>query len=339
MKHNSLQAARDFEIEYYTYFPYLNKKPGLNHYTSLSNLYSILEGDSLWVSNTRFSNDSSEEKLIDQEWKDAQMYNDDNYIICLCLDGDQLSQWRGYCNDGGVSLEMDLYEPHLFSILHKDYEQSGKHEMFYCLPLSVNYVGEGNPSMQALIQAIPDKSEMSEKIKDLVPYFKHDKFIEEKESRIVFNNRNNDLAKCIRYRDIGNHTKVPYIVVKSGNVGANKVSCNFDYSELTDSNLKKRSESLKHADKKIMIPQGHDQEAVFSKVCSVIERVNNSVTDKGEKLKIFCEGHVPIRRITIAPMQGKERIKEQIEHFCRSKYWLRYVDIDISSIPYVAMEK
>ena len=34
------------------------------HYTSIGTLFNILKNDSLWASNARFSNDASEEKLI-----------------------------------------------------------------------------------------------------------------------------------------------------------------------------------------------------------------------------------------------------------------------------------
>lgn len=72
------------------------------HYTSLPVLFSILEGDAFWASNARFSNDAMEEKLLKSDYK----LNRDDYAICFCSEDDILSQWRGYCHEGGASREI-----------------------------------------------------------------------------------------------------------------------------------------------------------------------------------------------------------------------------------------
>ena len=69
------------------------------HYTSLPVLFEILENDECWITNVRFSNDSSEELLLG----DMRSIRDD-YIMCCCDSDDQLSQWRGYCHNGGASI-------------------------------------------------------------------------------------------------------------------------------------------------------------------------------------------------------------------------------------------
>ena len=200
----------------------------------------------------------------------------------------------------------------------------------------MTYIGDSNQIAKNLINVIEDEKDRNQFLSEVLPYVKNENFIEENEARLVFGNVDNCFAKCIQYRDIGNNTKVPYMVVKSGDIGADKSSCMFDIGNITEENLIKRTESLEYEDKLITIPQGYNQEAVFSKVNSLVEKVNEKSKAERKKIKIFCEGHIPIRKIIVSPMQNKERIKEQIEHYCRSKYWLRYVDVELSDIPYVS---
>lgn len=103
------------------------------HYTSLSTLWKILESETLFATNARFSNDSAEiergTEIMDKVIKKvaakggmvkAQMDHlnyrlrgadadlDENkidcYIVCFCGKDDILSQWRGYCREDGVSI-------------------------------------------------------------------------------------------------------------------------------------------------------------------------------------------------------------------------------------------
>ena len=50
-------------------------KSRIYHYTSMKILFDILEGDSFWVSNARFSNDATEEGLLPYE----RMCEEDNF--------------------------------------------------------------------------------------------------------------------------------------------------------------------------------------------------------------------------------------------------------------------
>jgi len=98
---------------------------GLFHYTSLDTAWKILEGQEMWASHARFSNDQLEvsagiralfgERQEKTDRKDFLIYH--NYIICFCDDGDLLSMWRGYA-DGGVSLGMDFRAPDFFTVVH-----------------------------------------------------------------------------------------------------------------------------------------------------------------------------------------------------------------------------
>ena len=104
MKYESLELINEFVSLYNRYLPASQKPQNLYHYTSLSILFKIIEGDALWFSNTRFSNDSSEEKMIDDNCIYFKRSTPDNYLFCFCGDSDQLSQWRGYCCNGEFQL-------------------------------------------------------------------------------------------------------------------------------------------------------------------------------------------------------------------------------------------
>lgn len=85
----------------------------------------------------------------------------------------------------------------------------------------------------------------------------------------------------------------------------------------------------------IIVSQGKNQEKVFNKIDSIVYKLNK---EKSTKIKIWCEGHLPIRSITVSPCENKEEIVESIKNYCQNSenYWLRYVEVDSSKIPYRA---
>ena len=97
----------------------------LYHYCSNQNFHSIVTGSSIWLSSLSMSNDSLEGKLVTKfilhlAQKDnlpphhiERLSSDMNIILkrindlgfCLSIEGDLLSQWRGYAsNASGVSI-------------------------------------------------------------------------------------------------------------------------------------------------------------------------------------------------------------------------------------------
>lgn len=77
-----------------------------------------------------------------------------------------------------------------------------------------------------------------------------------------------------------------------------------------------------------------NQEEVFNIVSEAVDRINEIYLDA--KIKVWCEGHLPIRKIRIGNTRRTEEIKESIENFCRNSeyYWLKYVDVTKSNIPF-----
>lgn len=104
------------------------------HYTTLETLIKIIENQSLWATNTRFLNDRDEffhgqkiiikllKDFIDQENFDREYIEilkaavtnlerfakTNQFVICFSNNGDLISQWRAYANNGkGVSIGFD----------------------------------------------------------------------------------------------------------------------------------------------------------------------------------------------------------------------------------------
>lgn len=303
----------EYAVEYY-------------HYTSLEVLFNILEGDSFWVSNLRFSNDATEERLI----KTQNTYDD--YIICFCDDGDKLSQWRGYCHNGGAAIKFNIHEPLEYSILHKDYDKTHRYELYENLPLQVVYV-ESTPEslklcqneMEILLEGEKDISE-----RELIPYIKNTAFYEESETRMVFMNEEGNLSNCIRFRTLENGVKIPYMVVKQGNIGRMKGSCTTKPEVYTEEKIKEISK--KHGD--IWIEEGARQEEVYYKIRNKVKAFGEK-NPRMPKIHVYCKGHMPIEKIIVAPTDDRGRIAEQVKRFCESKYWLRDVEVCQSIIPFI----
>jgi len=80
----------------------------------------------------------------------------------------------------------------------------------------------------------------------------------------------------------------------------------------------------------VMISQGEKQENVFEIVHSCVEKYS----DDTNKISVWCEGHLPLRTITVGPCSNQNVVVEAIKHYCKHKYWLRDVEIKPSAIPF-----
>lgn len=73
---------------------------------------------------------------------------------------------------------------------------------------------------------------------------------------------------------------------------------------------------------------------------TMFDSVERTVTEvckdlESERIKIWCEGHLPIRSIRVSPCENQEQVIRSIRHYCKhKKYWLKYVDVVGSLIPY-----
>lgn len=245
-----------------------------------------------------------------------------------------LSQWRGYCHNGGATIKLYLNYPQEYSVLHSDFDTSGEYEVYENTPLPVVYLSPDvhAESLRNQIQRVINNGGCSSEIEleDILPYLKNRYFFEERESRLVFSNINGSLSKCIRFRTLNDGVKVPYIVIRHGVAGKMKGNCSTDVTKMDDDYMEKIVEQ----DLPIWIEEGADQEAKYYEALRRAEEYA-----KKEKLykpvQVFCKGKLPIEEITVAPTYDRERKAEQIKRFCMSKYWLKNVKVKVSKIPYI----
>lgn len=300
------------------------------HYTSLSVLFSILDGNEFWASNVRFSNDAMEERML----KLNDMETRDDYIVCFCEEDDMLSQWRGYCHNGGATIKLYFNYPQKYSILHSDFDTSGEYEVYENTPLPVVYLRPEaqTQNMRNQIKRVIESGGYSSEIKleDILPYLKNGYFFEERESRLVFSNINGMLSKCIRFRTLKDGVKVPYIVIRHGVAGKMKGNCSTDIAMFDDDYI----ENIVDQDEPIWIEEGSDQETKYYEVIRRIEEYSKNI-GLYKPVKVFCKGKLPIEEITVAPTYDRDRKAEQIKRFCMSKYWLKNVRVKVSKIPYI----
>lgn len=79
--------------------------------------------------------------------------------------------------------------------------------------------------------------------------------------------------------------------------------------------------------------EDREQQKIFEKIEMAI--TDASCLEKDKIIKIWCEGHLPIRSIRVSPCIDQEQVFNSIKHYCLHKaYWMKYVDVYKSSIPY-----
>lgn len=155
-------------------------------------------------------------------------------------------------------------------------------------------------------------------------------FYEEKESRLVFANIKGNLSECIRFRKLGNGVKVPYMIVKSGDIGKMNRRKTMDVSSYTDEDILQKLEDQGE----IWLEEGLNQERKYFELLNRIQKLKAMYSLKGN-VDVYCKGHLPVKEIIVAPTYDRERIAEQVERFCKSKYWLSNVSVKQSKIPYI----
>jgi len=76
-------------------------------------------------------------------------------------------------------------------------------------------------------------------------------------------------------------------------------------------------------------------EAIDEKQKEIFQLLDGLNFSNKEKTPIWCEGHLPLRSITISPSINEEQVFNMLNHYCKhGKYWLKYVKINKSTIPY-----
>lgn len=225
---------------------------GLYHYTDLNALISIISEHDLWLTNSMFSNDDNEIKhgysiahgVVQKRIKQNQngfktgyykrveeLLNKPShgvYFCCFCEEGNRLSQWRGYAENGtGVSIGFNSTGFTRFTGSDMPPEKIGLMRLW-----QVYYKdSEKREIVEAALDLIPEihMHEPEDSIAEhtaaaihfFLPTFKNKDFEEESERRLIFT----PSKSCIvppkyRYRK---QMLVPYYSLKSLMVAQNSV--------------------------------------------------------------------------------------------------------------------
>ena len=269
------------------------------------------------------------------------------------------------------NFDAKLTEEHIetFCVLNnkrfEEIEKGGRYSIgkenlkFLQMPYAVKYtpkrVGALEDDIKDTLATLWNEGDAEERISRLlkyIPFVKDIGFKEEEEYRLIFDmeylgkseaHSNNVRSKKIEYID-SEGMKKPYIKVEFGNP-ANKqadvkyISIGKDLSfmadELEQSDIIKDKEiEIKRDENRngIYIGEGKDQEKILEIVEKYVEAPSVS-EEQRKQTKIWCKGHLPIREIIVGPGEKQEEIKESLEHYKKTEYWLRYIDIKTSEIP------
>ncbi len=225
-------------------------------------------------------------------------------------------------------------------------------------PYSVIYIGNTGRSNQKLkgrmqkIMTAPEDSRQQYAV-GMIPYIKNNKFYEEKEYRLIFDmkqlvpeTQQHLLHQKYVYLDVDG-IKKPNIRVKFGNqLQAEEETIKVYYanedwtrlleklkqdlkSERIDITLVKDEIKYPMDKNEIVISNGKFQE----KVCVKLRLMMWQQTPPIRDFKIWCDGHLPIRRVIVGPSKDAELMKCSIEEYVKTKYWMRDIEVDISVIP------
>lgn len=99
---------------------------------------------------------------------------------------------------------------------------------------------------------------------------------------------------------------------------------------LYDLNVRKNENS-------IIVSQGKDQERAFELVHTCVGDFledRRAAGNPADLIPVWCEGHLPVRSLTIGPCTHQREMVESIQHYCNHTYWLRDVKIGTSKIPF-----
>lgn len=251
------------------------------------------------------------------------------------------------------------------------YECDGKYIRFVEMPYQVFYVPQDGTVSEEKIcklkdafESFEDSDTRTDMLINLIPFIKDDGFAEEDEYRIIFNmsdlggtetQNRREMQKKIEYLE-RDKRKLPNIIVEMGDcekkinsvetvilgknieikakeTGKSRLEIDEIY-EFVENELKNKNISCERSSSKedIYIGEGMDQEDIMSLIEEALQQKDISI-DYERGVKIWCRGHLPIRKVIIGPGDQKQKIKESLKHYMRNTYWLRYVQVEDSKIP------
>lgn len=215
------------------------------HYTGSAGLLGIVDSKAIWATNAWFMNDSREAtygiraivkftqdlgaregvspklaklcrrlaRIVSKTHKVSGPYS---HIACLSRHGDQLSQWRAYCRDGGFSIGFDLdavrrttsaagsIAPTIREVSYEPAQQKFLLDHIFQRVVAIEGRKDRERALDFVVQAVM-----------LAPAFKHAGFSEEAEVRLHVFLSEQELTKHVQFRatQLG---VVPYLPVPLG---------------------------------------------------------------------------------------------------------------------------
>ena len=185
---------------------------------------------------------------------------------------------------------------------------------------------------------------------NMVPYIKDRHFDEEAEYRLIFDMRQlvsgeeKLLPQKYVYIDVDG-VKKPNIRVKFGNQDMaeqedkitlyywdRRLKSKLDTFVKDISNeksiivqaIREKGRNHRLAENEILLSEGKNQEMVCTKLRQMLYK---------EGTKIWCDGHLPVRRIIVGPSKDAKLMQDSIEEYKKTKYCIREIKDDISQIP------
>jgi len=293
----------------------------LYHYTNLSGLKGIVENQCFYLSNSTFLNDKEEflygialfkaiaedlltkkmfkgneyliRKIVDELSKIAQS---NRYVTCFSFEGDLLSQWRAYSDDGkGIAIGFDLQKlkeafrdnaEGFFIVYDRNRQQKIAFKVlkmclsFYCKEQKKRTWGKASFN-----KVVPE--EILKLIDKYIGQFKHSSFIEENEYRFEIRiDEDVQNGREILFRINKNGLLVPYLSLQT------------IYKDEKDRRIKE-----------------------------------GKVTDDLEKGKQYRVKRLPITEVIIGPSTDYALNRQSIMEFLK-KYDYKDVEIKRSNVPY-----
>lgn len=226
-------------------------------------------------------------------------------------------------------------------------------------PYEVIYTGSGDEvdedikKKMDLIASQPADSQQQYAV-SMIPFIKNSKFDEEKEYRLIFDmkqlvpeSQQYLLQKKYFYLDAGG-IKKPNIRIKFGDQSKaekdveimlyyvndgwtgilNKLRKDLK-SEKIKIKLVRKVKKYRMDQDEIVVSEGKHQEVV----CARLREMMRQQTPPVQGFKIWCDGHLPLRRIIVGPSPDAELMKSSIEEYLKTKYWMRDIKVDVSVIP------
>lgn len=240
------------------------------------------------------------------------------------------------------------------------YTVNGEYHGVVTSPYQVSYDNEDKilAELDEVYKKYEEKEGMKEALCEFIPYIKNMGFSEEQECRLLISLSDlikNDLPhkerlweKKVFFLQGKKGEKLPNIEISFGEEKKKGELCKYviiekgvlQYSDfvqdmqtkLKDMDIDIRYNQGKEKSKQIIVGIGKNQSEISILIEMLLEKY--SIKRDGSEIKVWFQGHLPIRKITVAPGPDMSRIRESIKYYLNTIYWLKYVEVKESRIPF-----